>query len=297
MSVAFSADGKTVVSGSHDKTIELWAIGSEQLWDVSARLKAVCITGHAKSVSSIAFSPDGRFFASGSNDATVKLWDVKNNAVLATLVSLSRDEWVVATPDGRFDTNNLVDRVAGLRWVIRTEVFEELPLDLLTRKFYEPRLLPRLLANDTFKEVSRLDSINRIQPKVKITDVRKDGPATATVTVEVESVNRTYQRAQNPFVESGAKDLRVFVAGQLVGYRDGDLLRQQLKAISGCTSVGHNIRKCRVVFEHIKLPPQQGVNEVEFSTYAFNTSDVKSETSRFRFKFTQDPSPRKDYLY
>ena len=288
-SIAFSKDGKTLISGSYDKTIKLWNV------DSGREIKS--IASHAKSVSSVAFSTNGKFFASGSNDATIKLWDMRNNELLATLISLERDEWVLATPEGRFDTNKSLDRVEGLHWVIHTEVLEALPLDIFMRPYYEPQLLPRLLAKDDFREVPPLESINRVQPKVTITDVKKDGPVTATVTVEVENVERKYQRKQNPFVESGAKDLRLFRDGQLVSYRDGDLLGQKQNATIGCEPIGGGVKKCQAVFKHILLPQQEGVKDVEFSAYAFNTSDVKSNTSRVPFKFIPKPSPKKGRVY
>jgi WD40 repeat protein len=289
VSVAFSRDGKTLASGSNDKKIKLWDVKSER--------EIKTIEGHANSVSSVAFSPNDRVLASSSSDATIKLWDRGNNELLTTLISLDRDEWVVATPKGRFDTNKSLDRVAGLHWVIRTEVLEALPLDIFMRPYYEPRLLPRLLANDYFREVPALESINRVQPKVKITDVKKDGAATATVTVEVEDVIHRYQRGQNPVVESGAKDLRLFRDGQLVDYRDGDLLDRKRNAATDCAPIDGSDRRCRTVFEHVRLPQQEGIKDVEFSAYAFNTSDVKSETSRFPFKFIRKLSPVKGRVY
>ena len=66
-SVAFSPDGKNVISGS-DRTIRFWDV------DTGQHLRA--LIGHTSSVISVVFSPDGKTIASGSIDGTVLLWDV-----------------------------------------------------------------------------------------------------------------------------------------------------------------------------------------------------------------------------
>jgi TIR domain/WD domain, G-beta repeat len=68
-SVAFSPDGRFALSGSHDKTLKLWDVGTAK------ELRS--FTGHGSVVTSVAFSPDGRFALSGSHDATLKLWDLR----------------------------------------------------------------------------------------------------------------------------------------------------------------------------------------------------------------------------
>ena len=65
-SVAFSPDGRHIVSGSEDRTIRLW--DAQTGGQVGNPLQ-----GHTDSVLSVAFSPDGRHIVSGSGDKTIRL--------------------------------------------------------------------------------------------------------------------------------------------------------------------------------------------------------------------------------
>jgi WD40 repeat protein len=75
--VAFSPNGKQVVSGSHDKTV--W------FWDVTTGAVLQTLKGYSSYVSSVALSPDGKQVVSGSHDKTVRLWDAATGAALQTL--------------------------------------------------------------------------------------------------------------------------------------------------------------------------------------------------------------------
>jgi hypothetical protein len=93
-SVSFSPDGRTLASGSDDKTINLCDVASGQLLRT--------LRGHTGYVPAVAFSPDGRTLASGSFDKTVKLWDVASGGVLRTLKGhTGKVTSVVFSPDGR----------------------------------------------------------------------------------------------------------------------------------------------------------------------------------------------------
>jgi WD40 repeat protein len=68
LAVAFSPDGRRIVSGSKDCTIKVW--------DATAGEVEKTLAGHSRAVLAVAFSPDGRRIVSGSEDETIKLWDV-----------------------------------------------------------------------------------------------------------------------------------------------------------------------------------------------------------------------------
>ncbi|MDF5729307.1 MAG: CHAT domain-containing protein, partial [Rhizonema sp. PD38] len=66
-SVVFSLDGKTIASGSWDKTVKLWNLDGQLLHT---------LTGHSDKVNSVVFSPDGKTITSANFDKTVKLWNL-----------------------------------------------------------------------------------------------------------------------------------------------------------------------------------------------------------------------------
>ncbi len=71
-SVAYSPDGKTILTGSIDKTARIWNLQGNELH---------VFTGHKDLISSVAFSGDGKSILTGSNDKTARLWDLKGNTL------------------------------------------------------------------------------------------------------------------------------------------------------------------------------------------------------------------------
>ncbi|MCX5846138.1 MAG: caspase family protein [Deltaproteobacteria bacterium] len=97
--VAYSPDGKYVLSGGTDKMI---------LWDTSLgnSIRTVKVNGVIRAVS---FSPDGEYALSGGTDNTVRLWNAKNLTQIKKFVG-HEGIWSVAfSPDGKYVLSGGID--------------------------------------------------------------------------------------------------------------------------------------------------------------------------------------------
>jgi serine/threonine protein kinase len=65
--LAWSPDGKYIASGSSDKTVQLWEVGTGQ--------KLFHYSRHAEKVNAVAWSPNQKYIASVSDDKTMHVWE------------------------------------------------------------------------------------------------------------------------------------------------------------------------------------------------------------------------------
>jgi WD40 repeat protein/tRNA A-37 threonylcarbamoyl transferase component Bud32 len=92
--VAFSPDGRKIVSSGDDNLL--------MVWDVATGKEILPLKGHTEQVLSVAFSPDGQRIVSGSGDKSIKVWDVARGQEILNLQGHTSAVYSVAfSPNGR----------------------------------------------------------------------------------------------------------------------------------------------------------------------------------------------------
>jgi WD40 repeat protein len=324
--ISFEDDGKGIYIGSEDGGVRYLEIARGGKIDPE-------IFDHFGTITTISSAPDGSSLLTGSADGTIALHLV-GSSISVSFISFYDSGWDILFGN-RFDSNSL-EQEHGASWIVPDAPLEALPLEIFMRNYYEPRLLPRLLAckgadqtdpkacEKEFPPVPSLASLNRVQPVVEVTANWKDeAVGLAGVTVTVKS-NRNLGM-KNGKTSTEVYDLRVFRDGQLVGWVPKSGMEWQLApppSLPG-TAIGEDERQHlreqneaqdlalwqkkthidldadgskELVFT-VQVPREKDLKKFTFTAYAFNVDRVKSETASATLMVDQPLQPRQGKAY
>ena len=111
-SVAFSPQGKTVLTVSHDPLAHLWNAKTGEVLTV--------LKGHTAHICAVVWSPDGKTILTGSHDTTARLWNAKTGELVTTLKGHTEPVFSLAySPDGKTILTGSGDTTARL-WNAKT---------------------------------------------------------------------------------------------------------------------------------------------------------------------------------
>jgi len=128
-SVAFSSDSTKILSASNDSTIRLWEVETGNALQV--------FKGHFKGILYTSFTKDEQQIVSASRDGTIRYWNVMAGEELVKCYYFDDGNWIVVTPDGRYDSSN-DGECSQLRWTVGIESF---PAKQFKDRYYTPGLL------------------------------------------------------------------------------------------------------------------------------------------------------------
>ena len=118
LSIAYSPDGRNLVSGNWD--------GHIRMWDVDTGVLLKTLTGHEKGVPSLVYSPDGATLISGSWDNTIRIWDINTGQPLQTIIGNTTElepsqgvRVISLSPDGQTIASATDEKVIRL-WDVHT---------------------------------------------------------------------------------------------------------------------------------------------------------------------------------
>ena len=169
---------------------------------------------HGNSITNLLFSADDKIIFTTAYDNTIGINSLADGSYLGTLYGFpEKDEWLVTTPDGRFDGSP-----AAFKKLYYVNGYDVLPLDALFEKFHTPGLYQMLLSGA--KPAPTEDDISKLKPAPKVKIIYNGKSRNLTVEEDIPShiseTERISLSIEATCPEDGVSEIRLFHNEKLV---------------------------------------------------------------------------------
>lgn len=270
------SDDQTMTAAFNDKKLLLWTSSKE-----NEKPKTLYQTSSYQPPSLIAFVKNNRFLIAVQPTGELSVYQTNNGERVARLKLAANSTWLALDEYGRYDSNSPGD-LPFASWVTEDTPLEGLPVEVFMNDFFVPRLLPRILSNETFKPLTSIASLNRLRPEVSIDQIvshDNNGLVDVTVSVSEQRLENTNSTASSKAGDtSGYQGIRLFRNGKQVGFSATSSLTEK-NSIDG-------LKKSTIHFKDIQIPRSDNGSALEFTSYAFNRDNIKSASVKKQFRLT-----------
>jgi WD40 repeat protein len=258
LSTSISADGNKCV---------VWGSNKINIYDFKTKTKVAELPEFSATPNGVSFLRNDKYLAYTTVGA-IKIVNIELKREVATLTLFSNsNEWVVATPDGRFDASQ-----AAQEFMYYVKEGQIIPLSSLFEKFYTPKLLNRLLEGETFEPVPvNVDNI-KAPPTVNISVDN----TSRNLVVEDDIVSLTVEKDQiNLLVKA---DCPSDAVTEIRLYNNGKLVQTSRNLVVEEESVGE-----KTMTKMFTVSLEAGENE--FKALAFNTQRTESQPAKLTVNY------------
>lgn len=185
------------------------------IYDIKNGNKKGVLKGATAQVSGLSYYQQDFLFSCG-RDNVIRLWDTQTMKMLAQIIVYAETkEWVIVTPDGRFDGSE-----SAIQKMYYVQGQETIPLDQLFEQFYTPNLLSQLLYREIVPAPVEIEEIlppPSVLMKYKAGQrnlvVEDDEPNDVISTTKEEATIEVVART----VKGDIDEIRLYHNGKIVG--------------------------------------------------------------------------------
>ncbi len=120
--LAISHSGRTLISGSRDKTIRFWDLAKQKV----IRTFGAYFDGHQGKITALALSPDNQTLISCGADNCLKIWDVHRAVEIHNIYFSAAVTCLAISPDGRLFCSGGLESELNIRSIKNGQVIRSL---------------------------------------------------------------------------------------------------------------------------------------------------------------------------